>query len=299
MITLHKVAKKYGQVKAVTDVSFSLKTGKTTALVGPNGAGKTSLLNMLSGLAAPDSGSIHYDTAKKDPRTQLGFLPQYPAFHDWMTAEEFLQFAARLGKKSKKEARIRSSELLELVGLADASRKKIGGFSGGMKQRLGIAQALVHEPKLLLLDEPVSALDPIGRKEIMILLNELKERMTILYSTHVLHDAQLLCDDVLMMNKGKMILFDSLHHIYQQYDKPRMVITFEHSFMPWVADMRQRYSGWEIQIKGNEVEVIGSNLGDLRRILLDEISRSDLPVRSITFGTSTLEEVFHEVMHHE
>ncbi|KIL53210.1 ABC transporter ATP-binding protein [Jeotgalibacillus campisalis] len=299
MITLNQVTKKYGQVEAVSDVSFSLTSGKTTALVGPNGAGKTSLLHMLSGLISPGSGTIHYLTKEKDPRTVIGFLPRYPAFHDWMTAEEFLQFAARLGKKSKKESRIRASELLELVGLEDVYRKKIGGFSGGMKQRLGIAQALVHEPKLLLLDEPVSALDPIGRKEIMSLLNGLKNEMTILYSTHVLHDAQLLCDEVLMMNKGKIILYDSLHTIYQQYDRPRIIIKSEYSLRSWAADMRLRYPEWDILSDENEVVITGSNLPELRKNLLHEVSKKNLPLRSIKFGTSTLEEVFHEVMNHE
>ncbi|WP_165967217.1 ABC transporter ATP-binding protein [Jeotgalibacillus sp. S-D1] len=296
MIQVEHLTKTFGSTDAVKDLNFSLRPGKTTALIGPNGAGKTTTLHMISGLMKPTAGKINYTAQKEDPRELIGFLPQYPAFFDWMTAEEYVHFAAQLGKKTKKEAVSLSDELLDRVGLHEVKKKKIGGFSGGMKQRLGIAQALVHRPKLLLLDEPVSALDPTGRKEVMQLLNEIKKDLTILYSTHVLHDAQTLCDDVLMMNRGKKVVYASLEEIYKQYDRPRITIKTDNSIEPWAKSFAANYPFLTIEVKNGEATISGSSINIVRQHLFKELSSGEIAVRSIEVGTSTLEDVFHEVM---
>lgn len=296
MIQLEHVTKTFGSTDAVKDLNFSLRQGKTTALIGPNGAGKTTALHMIAGLMKPTTGKIHYTIKKDDPRELIGFLPQYPAFFDWMTAEEYLRFAAQLGKKPKKEARSLSDELLERVGLYEVKKNRIGGFSGGMKQRLGIAQAIIHQPKLLLLDEPVSALDPTGRKEVMQLLNELKKDLTILYSTHVLHDAQTLCDDVLMMNRGKQVVYASLRDIYKQYDRPRIIIRSDHSLDQWAKLFAAKYTDLTVDVQHGETTIIGSSIKILQQHLFKELSSGEIALRSIEVGTTTLEDVFHEVM---
>ncbi|PPA68457.1 ABC transporter ATP-binding protein [Jeotgalibacillus proteolyticus] len=297
MIQVKNLSKSFGSTQAVSDLSFSLQKGKTTALVGPNGAGKTTALHMLSGLTTPSSGTIVYEASISDPRTIIGFLPQYPAFLNWMTPEEYLHFVAQLGKKTRKEAAALTEELLERVGLKEFRRKKIGGFSGGMKQRLGIAQALVHQPKLLLLDEPVSALDPTGRKEVMELLKELKnESLTILYSTHVLHDAQMLCDDVLIMNKGEKVVFDSLDSVYKQFDRPQLVVKAEEPLEKWAKELVIAHPQWSVSVEQNSAVVTGASIQELRAGVLRELLTKSISVRSIEVGTTTLEDVFHEVM---
>ncbi|TFE01421.1 ABC transporter ATP-binding protein [Jeotgalibacillus salarius] len=296
MITVNELTKTYGSVTAVDQLSFSLKPGRTTALVGPNGAGKTTALHMISGLSSPTKGSIQFDHQPADPREYIGFLPQYPSFYSWMTAKEYLVLAGRLGKKSKQETVIKADELLERVGLSAHAGKKIGGFSGGMKQRLGIAQALIHSPKILLLDEPVSALDPAGRKEVMTLLKELKKEMTILYSTHVLHDAQVLCDDVLMMNQGKKVLFDSIDRVYLQYERPEMVLRADQPLLEWGKSFGERHPGLLIEISENTAVIKGKETAELRKIILEEALTYQLPLRSLEVGTASLEDVFHEVM---
>lgn len=296
MITVKDLTKTFGSFKAVDQLSFSLTPGRTTALVGPNGAGKTTALHMISGLSTPTAGSIKFEEPVADQRQQIGFLPQYPSFFNWMTAKEYLVLAGRLGKKSKQETTAKADELLERVGLAEHAGKKIGGFSGGMKQRLGIAQALIHSPKILLLDEPVSALDPAGRKEVMTLLKELKKEMTILYSTHVLHDAQVLCDDVLMMNKGKKVLFDSIDRVYLQYERPEMVLRADRSLAEWGKSFSERYTDLLIEVTENTAVVKGKETVELRKIILEEALTYQLPLRSLEVGTASLEDVFHEVM---
>src|SRR5699024_5370688 len=141
------------------------------------------------------------------------YLPQYPVFYSWMTGLEFLMYSGELAHLSKSEATKRAHALLEKVGIAEAKNRRIGKYSGGMKQRLGIAQAIIHQPKLLMLDEPVSSLDPIGRREILTLMNELKNDMTILFSTHILGDADKISDDILLLHHGQIVESGSMEEL--------------------------------------------------------------------------------------
>lgn len=178
LLAVRALSKQFAKVSAVKEISFSITAGHCVSLLGPNGAGKTTTLQMLTGLLKPTSGTIAFTiNTQGDWRQQIGYLPQYPTFYNWMTGQEFLDYVGKLAHMSTKILKVRSAEMLQLVGLTDAGNRKIGGYSGGMKQRLGIAQALIHSPQLLLLDEPVSALDPLGRREVLDLLNRIKKRL--------------------------------------------------------------------------------------------------------------------------
>ncbi|MDF1508927.1 ABC transporter ATP-binding protein [Robertmurraya sp. DFI.2.37] len=211
LVNIQNLTKTYKQHQAVKGISFQIERGTCVALLGPNGAGKTTTLQMLAGLLAPTSGKIQFaKAASTDFRQRIGFLPQHPTFFPWMTAKEFLQFAGKLSQLSKLKLEDKITETLEFVSLKDVRNKRIGGFSGGMKQRLGLAQALLHEPDLLILDEPVSALDPNGRRDVLEILTKLKREMTILFSTHVLHDAEQVCDSVIILKEGSIMWNGSL-----------------------------------------------------------------------------------------
>ncbi|WP_068672146.1 ABC transporter ATP-binding protein [Oceanobacillus sp. Castelsardo] len=219
LVTVQYVSKQFKKHTAVHPISFSIGKGRCIALLGPNGAGKTTTLQMLAGLLKPTSGTIEFVGNKQiDNRSQIGFLPQHPTFFNWMTAQEFLQFAGELSHVPKKQLAIRLKETLAFVRLEDVRNKKIGGFSGGMKQRLGLAQALLHEPELLILDEPVSALDPTGRRDVLQLLDQLKSNMTILFSTHILHDAEQVCEDILMLKDGRLKWSGTLEGLKKEYN---------------------------------------------------------------------------------
>src|SRR5690606_21871186 len=206
ILTVCKLTKKYNSYTVVDKISFQLEANKCIALIGPNGAGKTTTLRMLAGLIKQTSGTINFlNTGQKDFRSFIGYLPQHPVFYNWMSGLEYLIFCAKLTLIDKKAAKSRAEELLEKVGLKDAKNKQIGNYSGGMKQRLGIAQAIIHQPKLVILDEPVSALDPIGRREVLTLMEELKKEMTILFSTHILNDADEISDELLLLHDGKIV----------------------------------------------------------------------------------------------
>ena len=215
MLKVEHLAKSFGRSEVVKDVSFSIERGKCVSLIGKNGAGKTTLLRMLAGLLAPDRGSVSLHT---DPhwKSKIGYLPQAPSFYNWMTAEEFLLLMGKLSKTDNLKSRIAS--VLEATGLEDARGKRIGGFSGGMKQRLGFAQALLHEPEFLFLDEPVSALDPVGRREVMDILKRLKQTTTVFYSTHVLPDAEEISDEIMLMKEGAIVAHSPLDELLSSAD---------------------------------------------------------------------------------
>jgi ABC-2 type transport system ATP-binding protein len=196
------------RVTAVDAVRFTVRPGEVFGLLGPNGAGKTTTLKLLMGIIFPTSGSAqilgrHFH----DPevKRQIGFLPEQPYFYDYLSAPELLNYYAQLSGVSAEDRRRRIPALLERVGLADVGKKQLRKFSKGMLQRVGIAQAIVHEPKIVFLDEPMSGLDPIGRREIRELIQGLKdEGKTIFFSTHILSDAEALCDRVAVIHKGEL-----------------------------------------------------------------------------------------------
>jgi ABC-2 type transport system ATP-binding protein len=287
------LTKIYGSEQAVNKVSFSLIEGTSTALIGPNGSGKTTTLSMLAGLLQPTDGMISFNGEKHaDVRKHIGFLPQYPQFFSWMTALEFTEMAARLSGMDSRRAKIEAQKTLEFVGLGEALRKKTGAFSGGMKQRLGLAQAIVHKPKILLLDEPVSALDPVGRREIMNLLKSLQQNMTILYSTHILNDAEEMTNQLLFLRKGELVEQGSLGDVKTKYDSPRYRVEFASAQdaltfaarSPWKVSYEEIFAFIDLD---NELPEMNAVLGYL--------ANSGLSIRKVERQTSSLEEIFMKV----
>jgi ABC-2 type transport system ATP-binding protein len=197
------------KVTAVDRVNLDVCRGEVFGFLGPNGAGKTTTLKILMGLIYPTSGKTRlfgHEVGDQRAKTRLGFLPESPYFYDYLTSREFLRFYGHLFALSGGLLEKRIDELLELVGMTAARDLQLRKFSKGMLQRVGIAQALINDPELVVLDEPMSGLDPIGRKEIRDLILRLKESgKTVLFSSHILHDAEVLCDRVAMILKGRLV----------------------------------------------------------------------------------------------
>lgn len=208
-IQIEGLTKVYGKTRALNSVSLTVPEGSVYGFLGPNGAGKTTALRILTGLAQPTEGSatifgrdvVH---ASARVRSDIGFLPDVPGYYPWMTAKEFLQFSGELFGIERSVLRERVDSLLDLSGLAGVTQQ-VGGFSRGMKQRLGVAQALINAPRLLMLDEPTSALDPMGRKDVLDMIHALKGRTTIFFSTHILSDVERVCDTVAILDKGSVV----------------------------------------------------------------------------------------------
>ncbi|WP_040948764.1 ABC transporter ATP-binding protein [Gorillibacterium massiliense] len=293
IIRVDNLGKHFGNTVAVDRISFSLAPGKCTALLGPNGAGKTTTLNMLTGLLTPTKGDIVFAGLEgKDRREQIGYLPQTPVFFNWMTGKEYLHFTAKLYGMKPASFRKRTDELLELMGLKDARNRRIGGYSGGMKQRLGFAQALIHSPKLLILDEPVSALDPVGRREVLELMNRIKGETTLLFSTHVLHDAEQLSDDILIMKNGSLVLAGSLDEIRREHRSPILIVDADDATSNWVESIRQLPFIKHVEYSGSAAVISVTDPVEARRVLLADLTAKDVPVIRFEAAYTTLEDVF-------
>ncbi len=197
------------KIPAVVDLNLTVQENEIFGFLGPNGAGKTTTIKLLMGLIYPSSGKawvLGKDYKEVDIRKEIGFLPESPYFYEYLTGGEFLNFYGQLFKQTKLERKKRIEELLDLVGLREAKELQLRKYSKGMIQRLGIAQALINDPRLVIFDEPVSGLDPLGRKEIRDVLLRLKdEGKTVFFSTHIIPDVEMVCDRVGILNKGKMV----------------------------------------------------------------------------------------------
>ena len=217
ILEISGLEKHFGEKKVLRGVDFSVPGNKVFGFVGKNGAGKTTTMKITLGLLAADAGEVlvcgekvHYGNTATN--RFIGYLPDVPEFYSFMTPPEYLKFCGEIAGLDKKEIGSRSEELLRLVGLAD-EKHRIKGFSRGMKQRLGIAQALLGRPKLLICDEPTSALDPMGRKEILDVLVAAKAETTILFSTHILSDVEHICDEMALLNDGRIVMQGSIEDV--------------------------------------------------------------------------------------
>ena len=217
ILKLSSVSKRFGKKQVIKDLSFEVPEHMVYGFIGKNGAGKTTTMKMILGLIKPDEGEILVNGEKVSfgqtaTNKYIGYLPDVPEFYGYMTPVEYLKLCGKITGFPENEIDGRIEELLELVGLSE-EKKRIQGFSRGMKQRLGIAQALLNRPKLLICDEPTSALDPVGRKEILDVLCKVKEYTTVIFSTHILSDVERICDEIAFLHEGNIVLKGELSEI--------------------------------------------------------------------------------------
>ena len=300
-VELASLRKVFAGTVALDGLSLSVPEGSVFGFLGPNGAGKTTTLRILAGLARPSGGSARVlgsDVADGTAqlRSLVGYLPDVPAFYKWMTGAEYLRFAGSLFSLSGAALEGRVEELLELSGLADVDIR-IGGYSRGMKQRLGVAQALVNAPRLLLLDEPTSALDPIGRREILEMISALRGRTTVFFSTHILADVERVCDTVAIIDQGRVAALagidelrqrrGGLHRLSIEVDD-REALARALRDAPWVRGLEPGASGPllvsvdDLEAAQREIPAAVARLGlALRRLDDDELSLEDVFVSLI------------------
>lgn len=209
VIHLENVDKAFGSVKAVNELSFDVKRGHITGFLGANGAGKTTTIKMLLGFIKPDAGRVLVNGANPvlaETRGAIGFMPETAWYYPWLKARELLSFYGGLCGMSREQIGGRSSELIERVGLQGAENRLLKTYSKGMLQRVGIAQALLHDPDIYILDEPFTGLDPLARIQFRDIMADLKKRgKTILFSSHELSEAELICDNVIIMKEGRAV----------------------------------------------------------------------------------------------
>jgi ABC-2 type transport system ATP-binding protein len=294
----NNLTKNFSGYKAVNNLNLRVPEGSIYGFLGPNGAGKTTTIKMLTGLSKPTQGEVKiYGREVKfgslKNRKDIGFLPDVPAFYDWMKPVEFLTFSGELFGIDKAVLKKRMETLLDLVGLYGVN-KKIKGFSRGMKQRLGIAQALINEPKVLFLDEPTSALDPIGRKEVMDIIAQLAGKMTVFFSTHILSDVERVCDRVVILNKGMVCIEDSIENLKHQHAHHTILLEVETENMDEVIH-RFTQCQWVNKVEAGENGEIKMNVNDMRagQIHIPGILyEKNIPLKRFFILEPTLEDIF-------
>ena len=298
-LTIENLHKSFGKNTIINGLSMSIPENTIFGFLGKNGAGKTTTMKIILGFLKIDEGSIEVfgeEVSFGQSKTNrfIGYLPDVPEFYGYMTAKEYLNLCGSITGLSKSEIKNKSEELLELVGLRDVN-KRISGYSRGMKQRLGIAQALLNSPKLLICDEPTSALDPLGRKEILDIILKIKDSTTVIFSTHILSDVEAICDHVVVLDKGKNVLEGSIDELKNIKRKNTIKIRFKSNEELKVFKSLDKFSNLVMNEKGDTLYLTDEDnqLKDLD--ILYELYKLNIFPLEIKIEEPTLENIFMEV----
>lgn len=293
MITVKKLHKSFGIFHVLKSIDMHVSRGEIYGFIGQNGAGKTTTMNILTGLSRPTGGYCivngkDVSGIQHPGELHIGYLPEEPRFYPWMSAYETLEY---LGN-SATPARI--NELLGWVGLSKAARRKVGGFSRGMKQRLGIGAALIRDPELLILDEPSSALDPEGRSDVLRLITELKQMgKTVLFSTHILSDVERICDTVGMIAEGRIILEKPMELLQKQRTHPvfdvEPAVSLNHALL---EKIKQINCIKDIKYTGKKLAVTGTSRSEASKCIMRFFADNNIAVTAFALRKNNLEELF-------
>lgn len=295
ILSIRNLKKRYGSKEVLKGLNLDIPEHSVFGFVGKNGAGKTTTMKAVLGLLKPDEGEIcvcdkMVSFGQTETNKYIGYLPDVPEFYPFMTSSEYLQFCGELCGLDGNSVRTRSGKLLELVGLAGETHR-IGGFSRGMKQRLGIAQALLNSPRLLICDEPTSALDPIGRKEILDILYAAKEQTTIIFSTHILSDVERICTNVAFLKEGVIALEGDITTVRESYSGDEYVI--ETVFGRDADKLTKEFP--ELKVANRNSLVFQGNDEELSQILRYMVN-NEILFQKIEREAPSLENVFMKVI---
>lgn len=290
MIRTEGLVKRYGSTVAVDGVDLAVEEGSVYGLVGPNGAGKTTLLGLLAGLRRPDGGVIHIGAG----RGEMGVLPDTPRFDPWLTGREVVALSLHLMRDEVDETRVEA--VLAEAGIADAADRAVAGYSRGMLQRLGVAATVVSSPRLVLLDEPASALDPLGRREVLDLVSRMRASATVLFSSHILGDVQEVCDTVGILDQGRLLFQGPLAELLVGSAVPSYLVRCRPPVEPVMAALAALDWVEAVERRGaDELAVSVGSLDDAERRLAPALAAAG--ARIVSFGPEavSLERAFLEL----
>jgi len=298
-IKVNDLTKIYGQQRAVDGISFEIQTGEIVGFVGPNGAGKSTTMKILTGFIPPSSGEAWINGLELienslEIRKHIGYLPENnPLYHE-MYVKEYLEFVAGIYKLGKNQ-QSRIAEIIEQTGLAVEQKKKIGALSKGYRQRVGLAQALIHNPAILILDEPTSGLDPNQIIEIRNLISEVGKEKTVLLSTHIMQEVEAICDRILIINKGKIVADDSIEAIYSHSKDQQITVIVEFDKITEQKNIEKILLVDKVARIDDKNWLIQSSSDEIRQHIFNFAVKSGLSVLSMQKKEKSLEEVFQEL----
>lgn len=293
-IEVKELDKYYGTQAALKNVSFSIQDKEIVGFLGPNGAGKSTMMKILTGYIPPDKGfasinGVNVEDASLELRKQIGYLPEHnPLYHD-MYVKEFLSFVSAVYEIKNSDVRIR--EIIQLTGLAQEQSKKIGALSKGYRQRVGLAQAMIHNPSVLILDEPTTGLDPNQLEEIRQLIKNLGKEKTVMLSTHIMQEVEAICDRVIIINRGEIVANDRTENLKQGTVQQMVLAEFDKTELN--ALITQLPAGVKAEQTGtNTWKFISTGSEDLRKCIFDLAVKNGLTVLSLAKQEENMEEVF-------
>lgn len=295
-IVVNNVSKFFGQQAAVNQISFEIGKGEIVGFLGPNGAGKSTTMKMITGYIPVSSGSIHVhqlavDVDQLDTRKIIGYLPENNPLYLDMYVKEYLHFVGGIYKIKNRNARV--NELIDMVGLGQEQGKKIGALSKGYKQRVGLAQAFIHDPQVLILDEPTSGLDPNQLVEIRALIKLLGQQKTILLSTHIMQEVEAICDRIIIINQGKIVADNPREALSSSQESQTVYVEFDGAInasllkrTPGIKTSKSVDNGWLLE---------GDGSTDVRKIVAQLAQEQGWLVLTLRSERKSLEEVFKEL----
>jgi ABC-2 type transport system ATP-binding protein len=300
-VSTRGLTKRYRLDVALDDLDLDVPAGCVFGFLGPNGAGKTTTLRLLTGLARPTAGSatvagIDATTGGRALAERIGALDQDPRYYGWMTGRELLTFVGRLHGLDGVPLRARVEEVLETIGLVDAANRRIGAYSGGMRQRLGIGQAMLPRPAVLFLDEPVSSLDPAGRRDVLELIGRLRGTCTVFMSTHILNDVERVCDRVGILDHGRLVTEAPMHELLASHARPILELDPEPDQDAAVAALAATVRGqaWtrDVRVEHGLIRVFVTDAERAAAEVLPLVVTSGVRLARFERVRPTLEEVF-------
>ncbi len=298
-IEIKEVTKLYGKQKALDNITFDISKGEIVGLLGPNGAGKSTLMKIITSFITPNSGSVlinGVDVSEEEltTRASIGYLPENNPLYPEMYISEYLAFVLKMYKTSF-NTRSRVDEMIELTGLTPERHKKIGALSKGYRQRVGLAQALIHDPEILILDEPTSGLDPNQLVDIRKIITELGKEKTIIFSTHIMQEVEAVCDRVVIFHKGKLVADDRTANLwkiagtgnYYEVEFKENIEADLLSGLPFIINVSLQEKGvWLLEAKKGE---------DIREAVFNFATEKKLHILSLSQSEQSMEEVFHSL----
>ncbi|MBC7830042.1 MAG: gliding motility-associated ABC transporter ATP-binding subunit GldA [Chitinophagaceae bacterium] len=297
-IQVTNLLKKYGEQKAVDNISFTISKGEIVGFLGPNGAGKSTTMKIVTGYLQADAGNatvcgVDVGNAPLDSKRKIGYLPESnPLYHE-MYVREYLDFIADVHQVDNKKKRI--EEVIEIVGLSPESKKKVGQLSKGYKQRVGLAAALIHDPEVLVLDEPTTGLDPNQIIEIRAVITQLGKTKTVLFSSHILQEVEAICDRVIIINKGVLVADDTLSNLQQKNkEQHEVLVSFQEPVDKALFENLQNVV-MVTQLQTTNYKLQTSHPDSVRRQLLELSLQHNLNIVSLRSESHSLEDIFRDL----
>lgn len=297
-VEIKQITKFYGRQKALDDVGFSIKKGELVGFLGPNGAGKSTLMKIITGYLSAEEGEVIVNGQKVESknleiRKNIGYLPEHNPLYTDLYVKEFLEITA--GFYKLKNAKQRFAEMVELTGLGDEQHKKISALSKGYRQRVGLAQALIHDPSVLILDEPTTGLDPNQLEEIRHLIRQISREKTVMLSSHIMQEVEAVCGRVIIINKGKIVADGGINEIKNGKINRNQVVIAEFSAPVKAADLLAVTGVKNVMLNGNNWEIESEEIPDIRPVIFKFAVENNLTLLTLHEKQQNLENVFHQL----